>query len=184
MTKETSPALNKIRDFKIKILTDLYNSMGKEDQELFGSLFGFPVEDIEDMVFEAAVKMCEDVINKQNEALRETLSTKKELNHLGFLGYDYLSSCITEKGEGTLWVFNHGSYSKIRHHLCEFIDNDRKFSGIEDWMIDTFYDYKFPALPTVISITSATKEEYDGTILLDYPPEEIGQECIKINFKY
>jgi len=184
MTKETSPALNKIRDFKIKLLTDLYNSIGKEDQIIFQDLFGFPIEEIEDMVFETAVTMCEDVITKQNAVLRETILAKQELNHLGLLGYDYLSSCITENGKGVLWVFNHGSYSKIRHHLCEFIDNDRKFSEIEDWLIDTFYDYKFPAIPTITSIESGNKEQYDGSLLINYPSGEIGEECIRINFKY
>jgi len=184
MKQETSPALNKIRNFKIEILSNLYYSIPNEEKEIFHVLFDVSdgnIEDIDDMVFEAAITMCETAISKKNQEVREL---KKEINNLGFLENEYLSTCTAEGGEGTLWVFNHGSYSKIRHHLSEFIDNDRSFSKIEDWMIDTFYDYQFPVIPNIISITSATKEEYIGTFLLDYAPEEIGQECIKINFKY
>ena len=182
MNRENSPTLKRVRKFKETELTGLYHNLDEDNKLRFRTMFNCGIENLPYEKFEDAIIECELMADKQAESVRNL--PKQEFTRIGFFDRDYLSTCIVEGGNGTLWVFNHGSYSKIRRDLGSFINNDREYSEIQDWMVDTLHDYGFDINPTINSIGSADKIECPSSYIMGLNQNEIAPECIKINFTY
>ncbi len=61
-----SEALNKIKEFKLSTLTDLYNQLKPEQQDLFCRLYIGGIEKIEESKIDWAIQQCERTIIKNN----------------------------------------------------------------------------------------------------------------------
>lgn len=116
-----------------------------------------------------------------NPMISENTSERKEIKNFGFLQSDLLTTAIINGNNAKLYLFNWGTYPKVRHYLDSISMNDAP--KIEDWLCDRFNDENMNIDATIISINKMSKFDInDSDILNKYPEGEIANDCIEIKF--